>query len=153
LCTHCLLLDRGRVVKRGEPDECITQYVRAGIQAQRQNAADLPFRVSAVEIEPKGALRSGDWLRVMLHGEVLASAGPDNRLGVRVCSLQTAQVVFVVALTAHEPRLSEPGTFDVTVDLQLNTGRGYFSVETPMWNTRERRELGQGPHAVTCVDV
>jgi ABC-type polysaccharide/polyol phosphate transport system ATPase subunit len=153
LCTHCLLLDRGRVARSGHPDECIAHYVKTGIQSQRQNAADLPFRISAVEIEPKGALRSGDWLTVRLRGEVPASVGPDNRLGVRVCSLQNAQVVFMLDLTAHEPRLSEPGTFDVTVDLQLNTGRGYFSIETPMWNTRERRELGQGPQVVTCVDV
>ena len=153
LCTHCLLLDRGRVVKRGHPDECIAEYVANGVEAQDPAAAGLPFRVSAVEIEPKGPLRSGDWLTVRLRGEVPASAGPDNRLGVRVRSLQTAQVVFGLDLTAHEPSLSEPGTFDATVELQLNTGRGYFSIETPMWNVRERRELGQGPQAVTSVDV
>ena len=153
LCTHCLLLDRGRVVKRGHPDECISEYVANGLEAQDPSAAALPFRVSAVEIEPKGPLRSGDWLTVRLRGEVPASAGPDNRLGVRVRSLQTAQVVFGLDLTAHEPGLSEPGTFDAIVELQLNTGRGYFSIETPMWNTRERRELGQGPQAVTSVDV
>jgi ABC-type polysaccharide/polyol phosphate transport system ATPase subunit len=152
LCTQCLLLDRGRVIKRGEPDECIAHYVTTGIEAQSQNAS-LPFRVSAMEIEPKGALRSGSWLTVKLRGEVPASAGPDNRLGVRVRSLQNAQVVFTLDLTAHEPSLLEPGTFDVTVDLQLNTGKGYFSIETPIWNTLERRELGQGPQAVTSVDV
>ncbi len=153
LCTHCLLLDRGRVVKRGTPDECIAHYVTTSIQAQRQNDADLPFRVSGVEIEPKTALRSGDWLTVRLHGEVPASAGPDNRFGVRVRSLQNAQVVFTLDLTAREPSLSEPGAFEVTVDLQMNTGRGYFSIETPIWNIRERRELGQGPQAVTSVDM
>jgi len=153
LCTDCLLLDRGRVVKRGHPDECIAHYVTTGIDAQNRNAGSLPFRVSAVEVEPKGALRSGDWLRVRLRGEVPASTGPDNRLGVRVRSLQNAQVVFTLDLTAHEPGLAEPGTFDATVDLQMNTGKGYFSIETPVWNTRERRELGQGPQAVTSVDV
>lgn len=153
LCTHCLLLDRGQVVKRGQPDECISQYVTTGIEAQRHNPADLPFRVNAVDIEPKGPLRSGDWLTVRLHGEVPAGAGPYHRLGVRVRSLQNAQVVFTLDLTTHEARLSEPGTFDATVELQMNTGRGYFSIETPMWNTQERRELGQGPQAVTCVDV
>jgi ABC-type polysaccharide/polyol phosphate transport system ATPase subunit len=153
LCTHCLLLDRGRVVKRGQPDDCISQYVTNGIQAQQSGAADLPFRVSALEVEPTGPLHSGDWLTVRLHGEVPASAGPHNRLGVRVRSLQNAQVVFTLDLTAHEPSLCEPGNFDVTVELQVNTGRGYFSIETPIWNTQERRELGQGPQAVTCVDV
>jgi ABC-type polysaccharide/polyol phosphate transport system ATPase subunit len=152
LCTHCLLLDRGRVVKRGQPDECIAEYVTTGMQAQGQKAADLPFRVTSIDIEPKGALRSGDWLTVRLRGEVRSSAGPDNRLGVRVRSLQNAQVVFTLDLTTHEPSLAEPGTFDATVELQLNTGKGYFSIETPIWNTRERRELGQGPQAVTSVD-
>jgi len=153
LCTDCLLLDRGRVVKRGEPDECIAHYVTTGIEPQSENGASLPFRVSAMEIEPKGPLRSGAWLTVKLRGEVSASAGPDNRLGVRVRSLQNAQVVFTLDLTAHEPSLSEPGTFDVTIDLQLNTGKGYFCIETPIWNTLERRELGQGPQAVTSVDA
>ncbi len=83
--------------------------------------------MSALEIEPKGPLHSGDWLTVRLRGEVPASAGPDNRLGVRVRSLQTAQIVFALDLTAREPSLSEPGTFDATVELQLNTGKGYFS--------------------------
>jgi hypothetical protein len=151
LCTHCLLLDRGRVVKRGQPDECIAQYVTTGVEAQGPKA-ELPFKVSTITIEPKGPLRSGDWLTVRLTGEVHASAGSDNRLGVRVRSLQNAQVVFTLDLTAHEPSLSEPGTFDATIDLQMNTGRGYFSIETPIWNTRVRRELGQGPQAVTSVD-
>ena len=82
-----------------------------------------------------------------------ASAGPDNGFGVRVRSLQNAQVVFTLDLTAREPSLSEPGAFEVTVDLQMNMGRGYFSIETPIWNIRERRELGQGPQAVTSVDI
>jgi ABC-type polysaccharide/polyol phosphate transport system ATPase subunit len=153
LCTHCLLLDRGRVVKRGEPGECISHYVTTSIHTQGSDAADLPFRVSAVEVEPTGPLRSGDWLTVRLHCEVPASVGPYNRLGVRVRSLQDAQVVFMIDLTAHEPCLCEPGSFDVAVELQMNTGRGYFSIETPISNTQERRELGQGPQAVTCVDV
>jgi len=151
LCTHCLLLDRGRIVLRGAPDECIAHYVTTGMQPQSQQAEALPFLVSGVEIEPKGALHSGDWLTVKIHGEVPSSPGPDYHLGVRVRSLQNAQVVFTLDLTAQEPSLSEPGTFDVTVDLQLNTGKGYFCIETPIWNSRERRELSRGPQAVTSV--
>ena len=91
---------------------------------------------------PRSALPTSDFVRC--HA---------TQLGVRVRSLQNAQVVFTLDLTAHEPSLCEPGTFDVTVELQMNTGKGYFSIETPIWNTQERRELGQGPQAVTCVDV
>jgi ABC-type polysaccharide/polyol phosphate transport system ATPase subunit len=152
LCTHCLLLDRGRVVKRGDPDECIAEYVTAGVQPQRSDA-ELPFRVSTVDVEPKGALRSGDWLTVRLQGEVPESVGADTHFGIRVRSLQNAQTIFTLDLTAQQPSLREPGTFDATVELQLNTAKGYFSIETPVWNTRERRELGQGPQALTCVSA
>src|SRR5690242_13777351 len=125
LCTHCLLLDRGRVVKRGRPDECIAQYVTTGVQAQRQNAVDLPFRVKTMDVEPKGALRSGDSLTVTLRGDVPASAGPDNRLILRVRSLQNAQIVFALDLTSLEPSLLEPGSFEATIELQLNMGKGH----------------------------
>ena len=137
----------------GSPTNASRTMSRPALKLRARTVPSLPFRVSAMEIEPKGALRSGDWLTVRLSGEVPASAGPDNRLGVRVRSLQNAQVVFTLDLTAHEPSLSEPGTFDVTVDLQLNTGKGYFCIETPIWNTLERRELGQGPQAVTSVEA
>jgi hypothetical protein len=91
-------------------------------------------------------------LTVRVQGQVTASVSPEARFGIRVRSLQNAQVVFGLDLLTYEPRLSEPGSFDATIELQLNTGKGYFSIETPIWDTRERRELGQGPQAVTCVD-
>jgi ABC-type polysaccharide/polyol phosphate transport system ATPase subunit len=153
LCTECLLLDRGRIVMRGLPDDCISEYVTKGIQTQQHAKEDLPFRVNALDVEPRGALQSGQWITVRLRGEVTAPAGPHHRLGLRVRALQSSQIVSVVDLTAQEPRLLEPGAFEITVELQLNTGKGYFSIETPMWNTQERRELGQGPHALTRVDV
>jgi lipopolysaccharide transport system ATP-binding protein len=152
LCTHCLLLDRGRVVKRGHPDECISEYVATGVREQEEHAAS-PFRVTALEIAPKEPLRSGDRVMVTLKGEVPERAGAHDRLGVRVRSLKNAQVIFMIDLTAQEPVLREPGTFEVTIDLQMNTGRGYFSIESAVWNTQERRELWNGPHAVACVDA
>lgn len=112
-----------------------------------------PFRVNALEIAPKDPLRSGDHLTVTLKGEVPERAGANDRLGIRVRSLQNAHVIFMIDLTAHEPALREPGTFEITIDLQMNTGRGYFSIESAMWNNQERRELGKGPQAVACVGV
>ena len=152
LCTECLLLDHGRIIKRGPPDECISEYLTRAIPGQHARE-DLPFRISALEVEPPGAVPSGEWVTVRLRGEVTAPAGPNHRFGLRVRALQNAQIVSVVDLTAQEPRLLQPGNFEITVELQLNTGKGYFSIETPIWNTQERRELGQGPHVLTRVDV
>ena len=67
-------------------------------------------------------------------------------------ALQTAKDVFVMDLSAREPRLSEPGQFVASIDLQANTGQGYLTVETIIWDVVERRERGRGPHGIIHVD-
>jgi ABC-type polysaccharide/polyol phosphate transport system ATPase subunit len=152
LCTHCLLLDHGRVVMRGSPEECISRYVLTGLGTDRPATPDTPFGLATLEIEPTAALRSGDLLRVRVVGDVRASRESFHHWGIRVRALQTAQPVFSVNVSTLDPRLCEPGPFDVTVELQANTGRGYFSIETPMWNLHERREIGVGPHGLIRVE-
>jgi ABC-type polysaccharide/polyol phosphate transport system ATPase subunit len=152
LCTHCLLLDRGRVVAQGPPDECISRYVMSALGTEERPAIAPPFTLTALDLQPATPLRSGDWLTVRLRGEVPASRGPYDHWGIRVRALQNAQPVFAIDVTEQEPRLCDPGPFDVVVRLQANTARGYFAIETPMWNTQERREVARGPHAVFRVE-
>lgn len=152
LCTDCLLLDHGRIALRGSPEECISRYVMTAIGADRPSTPDAPFVFTLLDVEPKAPLNSGDRLRVRIRGEVRAARAACHHWGVRVRALQTAQPVFALNLTTAEPRLCEPGPFDVTVELQANTGRGYFSIETPMWNLQERREIGTGPHTLIHVE-
>jgi ABC-type polysaccharide/polyol phosphate transport system ATPase subunit len=152
LCTHCVLLDRGRIVKRGSPDECISHYIMNGLRPEQAADEQVPFAFTSLEVEPKRAVRSGEWVRLTLRGEVRQAPPANLRLGVRVRALQTARDVFVMDLTAREPRLSEPGRFAATMDLQANTGHGYLTVETVIWDVVERRERARGPHAVIHVD-
>ncbi|HMF62408.1 MAG TPA: hypothetical protein VK595_18670, partial [Vicinamibacterales bacterium] len=102
-----------------------------------------PFRVTALEIEPKVPVRAGEWMAITVRGEVAARVDPDYRLEVRVRSLHNAQIVYIVDLTSREPAIGRPGTFEATVQLQANMSNGYFSIETPVWHARERREVGQ----------
>ena len=152
LCTHCILLDRGRIAKRGSPDECISHYIMNGLRTEEAADESLPFAFTALEIEPRRPLRSGEWVKVTLRGEIRQVPPANLRLGVRVRALQTAKDVFVMDLTAREPRLSEPGNFVASIDLQANTGHGYLTVETIIWDVVERRERGRGPHGVIHVD-
>jgi ABC-type polysaccharide/polyol phosphate transport system ATPase subunit len=152
LCTHCILLDRGRVSMRGSPEECISRYVMAGLGTDRAATGDLPFGLATLEVEPTVSLRSGDSLRVRVVGDVRSSRSACHHWGIRVRALQTAQPVFSVNLTTLEPRLGETGPFDVTVDLQANTGRGYFSIETPIWDLQARREIATGPSGLIRVE-
>ena len=55
-------------------------------------------------------------------------------------------------LSAREPRLSQPGRFTVAMDLQVNTGHGYLTIEPVIWDVVERRERGRGPHALIHVN-
>ena len=42
--------------------------------------------------------------------------------------------------------------FVASIDLQTNTGQGYLTVESVVWDVVERRERGRGPHGVSHVD-
>ena len=151
LCTHCILLDRGRIARRGSPDECISHYVMNGLRHEQEADDSLPFVLTALEVEPRRPVRSGEWVTVTLRGTVRATPPANLHLAVRVRTLQTAKDVFVLDLTRREPSLSEPGPFVATMVLQANTGTGYLTLETVVWDTVERRDRGRGPHAVIHV--
>jgi len=97
LCTHCLLLDRGRIVRAGSPDECISHYIMTGLRAeQSEDDGRLPFRLTSMDVEPKRSLRSGEWVTVTLRGELRDAPPPHLRLAIRVRAMQTAKPVFVL---------------------------------------------------------
>jgi ABC-type polysaccharide/polyol phosphate transport system ATPase subunit len=152
LCAQCLLLDAGRIVKRGAPDECISHYVMSGMQSQQVPGVYLPFQIASIDIEPKSSVRSGDWLTLRLRGDIPAVPGVHDRFLIRVRALHTGNVVFTLDLTSHESRLEESGPFEMNVDLQMNTGKGYFSIETVVWNRQEHRDRGYGPRALIRVE-
>ena len=152
LCTHCVLLDHGRIVRRGSPDECISHYLMNGLRTDHPVDEKVPFTFTSFEVEPKRPVRSGEWVTLTLRGEVRHVPPANLRLGVRVRALQTAKDVFTMDLSAREPQLSQPGRFTATMDLQMNTGHGYVTIETVIWDVIERRERGRGPHAVVHVD-
>ena len=151
LCTHCVLLDHGQIVKRGSPDECISHYLMNGLGTDLAADDEAPFRFTSLEIEPKRPLRSGEWVTLTLRGEVRDAPPRNLRLVIRVRALETAKDLFVMDLTAREPRLSEPGHFVASVDLQANTGDGYLTVETIVWDAVQRRHRWRGPQAVIHV--
>jgi hypothetical protein len=151
LCDRCLLLDHGRIVKRGNPEECISHYLMNGLQHEPPPDVELPFRINSLEIGPGTPVQSGDWFTVRLRGDVPAPVARGDRLAIRVRSLQNAQIVFVVDLLSREPRLKLPGRFDVTIELQANMSHGCFAIETSIWNNQQRREVGKGTKGLMHV--
>ena len=125
-----------------------------GIQAQGPRDADLPFRVSAVDIEPKDRAAFGRPVdgHASRRG---AGRAPVPTIGLASASARSRPRRLCLGSTSRPANRACPSrhTFEATVELQLNMGRGYFSIETPIGNIRERRELGQGPQAVTSVHM
>ena len=152
LCTHCILLDHGTVVKRGTPDECISHYVMSGLRTDLdEEDTSLPFRLESLEAVPKHPVRSGEWVTLTLRGTVREPPPPRIRLTLRARALQNAQKVFSFDVSRQQPLLSEPGPFEARIELQMNTGTGYFSLETGLWDSIERREIKRGPQALVRV--
>src|SRR4026209_235099 len=79
LCNNCLLLDRGRIIKRGRPDECIAHYLNTATH-HSEREADSPFRITGLEVEPTTPVRSGEWIRLKLRGETTEPVAPHHRL-------------------------------------------------------------------------
>ena len=82
-------------------------------------------------------------MSITVRGEVAATSIPTiaSRSGAGAAKRRRSSTSS--DLTAREPRLVQPGTFEATVQLQANMSNGYFSIETPVWHVRERREVGQ----------
>jgi len=152
LCTTCLLLDHGRVVRRGSPDDCIAAYLAATTAAGHVVRTDLPFRVTALDVDPKRPLRSGESFTVRIEGEILSRPDPRRRLVLRVRNLRNARDVFAFDMSESHPTLAVPGPFAVTTSLQANMGLGIFSIEIVAWDPIERREIWQGPRGSLRVD-
>jgi lipopolysaccharide transport system ATP-binding protein len=152
LCTTCLLLDHGRVVRRGSPDDCIAAYLAGSDAAGQAVRADLPFSVTALDVDPKRPLRSGESFSVRIHGEILSTPDPRRRLMLRVRNLRNARDVFAFDLSECDAALVVPGPFAVTIALQANMGLGVFSIEIVAWDPIDRREIWQGPRGSVRVD-
>jgi len=151
LCNRCLLLDHGRIVKRGRPDDCIAHYLNTA-SAQGDQDVDSPFRVTGLEIEPTTGVHSGQWIRVTLRGETPRPVASHHRLILSVRSLQNAQILHIIDLSMQDLRINEPGCFEASIEMQANMNHGYFSIESYVWNAQERRAVGSGRKALIQVE-
>jgi ABC-type polysaccharide/polyol phosphate transport system ATPase subunit len=152
LCTDCLLLNHGRVVRQGSPDDCISDYLARANGPGQEVRAGLAFSVVALQIEPKRALRSGEFFSVEIKGDTLPWPDSRQRLVLRVRNLRNGQQVFVLDITECDPRLLTPGGFTAAIALQANMGTGVFSVETVISDPLHRQDIWQGPCASIRVD-
>jgi ABC-type polysaccharide/polyol phosphate transport system ATPase subunit len=146
LCTRAMLLESGRVVRTGTPEECVATYATA-VGEGGDGGAHLPFRLSEVEVVSPSPVPSGERVRLLVRGQIDRGAPPIYDLQLRVRSARTGRVVFSTLGVNCGVGELPPGAFTIEVELQLNVGQGILSVETAVHDTSRRQDVAAGPRA------
>jgi ABC-type polysaccharide/polyol phosphate transport system ATPase subunit len=151
LCTHALLLDRGRVVQAGTPSECIAAYLHGSAAARAPAAGDGAIRIEELRLSDEIVV-SGAELRIDLGCQVRDQgwAEPESvRLRVRVAA--TGETVFEAGTDQLGAQLPRMGAFGLSFSLQMNLAPGIYLVESLVWDRMMTRVSFTGPS--TNVEV
>ncbi|MCC6774767.1 MAG: ATP-binding cassette domain-containing protein, partial [Gemmatimonadaceae bacterium] len=151
LCTRGLLLDRGRVVCMGTPDECVAAYLGGVASAPIVTEGDGALSIETMSLSHT-VLASGEQLRVTLHCAVREDGWTEHetiRIGARAAS--DGQLLFETSTEQLGVTLPAAGAFTLTIDLQMNVQRGIYLLESCAWDRSMGRRSFTGP--VTSIDV
>ena len=151
LCTKAMLLDRGRVVRAGTPDECILAYLGGGAAKPVPTSGDGAISIESMTIS-NTVLNSGQQLRATVKCAVKADGWTDPetlRIGVR--SASDGELLFETSTEHLGISLPTSGRFALTFDLQMNVQRGIYLIECCAWDRVMGRKSFTGPAA--NVDV
>ena len=150
LCTHAMLLDRGRVIRQGTPAECIEAYVLSGTREQPA-APDHPIQLESLDTWPTGELPSGSNVNIAIQGRIAAPVKGHEVVEVRVRALQTGQLIYATSSDRLGVTLPEAGPFRLATELQLNVPPGVYAVETVVYDQRRQRVAAPGPYCTVQI--
>ena len=72
-------------------------------------------------------------------------------VGVRIRSLQSAQLLFATTTKLQEIHLPETSRFEVEVSLEMNVEPGLYSIETGIFNRTAGKPIMDGPRVSVTV--
>lgn len=153
LCTHAILLDRGRVVMQATPTECISAYVQGRTADDPAATANAPVIISSITSSASGAVASGERVTFVIRGHV--APGPPRHgvaVGLRIRSLHTAQLLYDTGVVDHTVALPPFGPFELTTELDLNVAPGIYAAETHVWDPQKEAETFRGPSITVQVE-
>jgi ABC-type polysaccharide/polyol phosphate transport system ATPase subunit len=145
LCTHALLLDRGRVVRRGTPTECIEAYLNNEWASEPATSRRTPVGLASFALVAPATPCSGDRVHLRLTGTVNPEIPGRKACTLRVRALATGKVLFAVSTEQCGVVLPEEGSFELDIELELNVSAGVYAVETAVWDRAVQRDVLRGP--------
>jgi lipopolysaccharide transport system ATP-binding protein len=152
LCTHAILLDRGRVVRRGTPSECIEAYLANEGSSESTRHPAAATTIQSISLASRPPVRSGDRARFVITGVTSSDYLGPRACSIRVRSLTTGQRLFAVETDQCGIELPHDGPFALEVELQLNVPPGVYGVETTVWSADARHNAAHGPSLTLQVE-
>ena len=151
LCTQAILLDRGRVVKNGTPQECITAYLHGQSNVEQTEGSAKGVRIESIRLSsPK--IGSGELLHFALTCAAPDGGRPDaESVDLRIRLAETGAVAFETGTFPLGVSLPAEGKFQLTFELQMNLHPGVYRVETHVWDRVAGRESHSGPAAYLAI--
>ena len=145
LCTHAILLERGRVVQAGTPGECIATYLHEMTEVSAAAALDSAIQVESMSLSAPW-VASGGRLAAEIAGATIAGRAADSSsIRLRVRSAARGETLFEADSRALGLATPTPGGFSLTVDVQMNVPSGLYFVDTYVWDRRLGRATFAGP--------
>ena len=154
LCTHALLLERGRIAKRGTPTECIEAYLESARNSESAASHTSALTFDALSLESELPVRSGERAQFRLSGDVRPASDAASRdFSLRVRALSTGRLVFSASAADCGASLPARGPFEMDVELQFNVAPGVYSLELAVWDAETRRDVVAGPGVTVQVEA
>jgi len=144
LCTHAMLLERGRMIEVGSPAACIASYLK-GVREVPQEAGDGPVRIEAMRLQ-QPEVASGGTIDVSLECGIRTDKRVESE-SVRVRVRGAASGTVLCETDSEELGIATPvaGAFSLSLTLQMNVPSGLYIVETLIWNRILGRATCTGP--------
>ncbi len=151
LCNKALLLNRGRVLRAGTPEECIAAYVFDRPKAPVDDA--VPVSLDSITLVSEDTIRSGEHVTFRIAGRLGTGAMPEDLepVCVVVRALHNGQIVYASNSVYCGLDLGDAGPFTVEVALQLNLPPGGYAVETNTYSRKLDCVVGEGPSLYVTV--
>jgi len=147
LCTHAILLDRGRVVRQGTPHECIAAYLAGAAGVLPASGGEGAVRIESL-VMPKTSVQAGTPLCLRLDCVVRKDGWTEpETVRVRIRSAQTGEMLFATGTQQLGIAIPNTGRFSLDFQLEMNLARGVYLIETFIWDRAMSRESFTGPSA------
>jgi homopolymeric O-antigen transport system ATP-binding protein len=144
-CGQAILLEKGRVVRAGTPQECIAAYLSGTAVPRAALPGDAAVRIETLSLSAD-AVRSGHCLTVGLELTVRETGWrASEAVSVRVRSAQTGEVVFETSTLRLGVALPDSARFAMEFELQMNVPSSVYVIESFIWDRLMERESFAGP--------